>query len=156
MRRLSEADHAKVSAAIAASCAISPPFAAAQRRFAPSSCDSPRFSRSGRCIAAAWSPVPGRGEVGWDEVATGLQDVVQRRPSGAQSPRLQRLGAAPAFEDRIRLALGAQAGEKRLTEVLNEGGFTQVRRASITVFAPSVSQSDSLPTAAIRPATCVP
>ena len=29
-------------------------------------------------------------------------------------------------------ALGAQAGEKRLTEVLNEGGFTRVRRATDT------------------------
>jgi len=30
------------------------------------------------------------------------------------------------------LALGAQAGEKRLTEVLREGGFTRVRRAAET------------------------
>ena len=29
-------------------------------------------------------------------------------------------------------ALGAQAGQKRLTEVLNEGGFSQVRRATET------------------------
>jgi hypothetical protein len=28
--------------------------------------------------------------------------------------------------------LGAQAGQKRLTEVLNEAGFTNVRRASET------------------------
>ena len=32
----------------------------------------------------------------------------------------------------IGLALGAQAGEKRLTEVLNEGGFSRVRRATET------------------------
>jgi 2-polyprenyl-3-methyl-5-hydroxy-6-metoxy-1,4-benzoquinol methylase len=34
----------------------------------------------------------------------------------------------------IGLALGAQAGEARLTEVLNEGGFTRVRRAAETPF----------------------
>ena len=32
----------------------------------------------------------------------------------------------------VGLALGAQAGEKRLTEVLREGGFTRVRRAAET------------------------
>ena len=32
----------------------------------------------------------------------------------------------------VGLALGAQAGQKRLTEVLNEGGFTRVRRATET------------------------
>jgi SAM-dependent methyltransferase len=32
----------------------------------------------------------------------------------------------------VGLGLGAQAGEKRLTEVLNEGGFGQVRRAAET------------------------
>ncbi|MDB5524970.1 MAG: SAM-dependent methyltransferase PhcB [Rhizobium sp.] len=34
----------------------------------------------------------------------------------------------------VGAALGAQAGEKRLTEVLNTGGFAQVRRASETPF----------------------
>ena len=32
----------------------------------------------------------------------------------------------------VGLALGAQAGEKRLTEVLKEAGFTRVRRAAET------------------------
>lgn len=32
----------------------------------------------------------------------------------------------------VGLGLGAQAGQKRLTEVLNEGGFSQVRRAAET------------------------
>jgi len=32
----------------------------------------------------------------------------------------------------VGLALGAQAGEKRLTRVLEEGGFTRVRRATET------------------------
>jgi 2-polyprenyl-3-methyl-5-hydroxy-6-metoxy-1,4-benzoquinol methylase len=34
----------------------------------------------------------------------------------------------------VGLALGAQAGEQRLTEVLNEGGFSRVRRAAETPF----------------------
>lgn len=34
----------------------------------------------------------------------------------------------------VGLALGAQAGEARLTEVLREGGFTRVRRATETPF----------------------
>jgi SAM-dependent methyltransferase len=34
----------------------------------------------------------------------------------------------------VGLALGAQAGQTRLTEVLNEGGFTRVRRATETPF----------------------
>lgn len=32
----------------------------------------------------------------------------------------------------VGLTLGAQAGERRLTEVLNEAGFTKVRRATET------------------------
>ena len=32
----------------------------------------------------------------------------------------------------VGLGLGAQAGQKRLTEVLNDAGFTSVRRASET------------------------
>ncbi len=32
----------------------------------------------------------------------------------------------------VGLALGAQAGEKRLTEVLTKAGFTRVRRAAET------------------------
>jgi hypothetical protein len=34
----------------------------------------------------------------------------------------------------VGLALGAQAGEARLTDVLTEGGFTRVRRATETPF----------------------
>jgi SAM-dependent methyltransferase len=34
----------------------------------------------------------------------------------------------------VGAALGAQAGEKRLTEVLNEGGFSRVRRVAATPF----------------------
>jgi 2-polyprenyl-3-methyl-5-hydroxy-6-metoxy-1,4-benzoquinol methylase len=39
-----------------------------------------------------------------------------------------------ALSQDVGLALGAQAGEKRLTEVLNEGGFSRVRRSAQTPF----------------------
>jgi hypothetical protein len=34
----------------------------------------------------------------------------------------------------VGTALGAQAGQKRLTEVLRQGGFSNVRRAAETPF----------------------
>jgi hypothetical protein len=39
-----------------------------------------------------------------------------------------------SLSQEVGLGLGAQAGQKRLTEVLNEAGFTQVRRAAETPF----------------------
>jgi 2-polyprenyl-3-methyl-5-hydroxy-6-metoxy-1,4-benzoquinol methylase len=39
-----------------------------------------------------------------------------------------------SLDQEVGLALGAQAGEARLTEVLKEGGFTRVRRATETPF----------------------
>jgi 2-polyprenyl-3-methyl-5-hydroxy-6-metoxy-1,4-benzoquinol methylase len=39
-----------------------------------------------------------------------------------------------SLSQEVGLALGAQAGEKRLTEVLNAGGFSRVRRAAETPF----------------------
>jgi SAM-dependent methyltransferase len=39
-----------------------------------------------------------------------------------------------SLDQEVGLALGAQAGEARLTEVLNAGGFTRVRRATETPF----------------------
>jgi hypothetical protein len=39
-----------------------------------------------------------------------------------------------SLSQEVGLALGAQAGERRLTEVLGEGGFSRVRRASETPF----------------------
>lgn len=39
-----------------------------------------------------------------------------------------------SLSQEVGLALGAQAGEARLTEVLKEGGFTRVRRAAETPF----------------------
>lgn len=41
---------------------------------------------------------------------------------------------AHSMTEEPRTALGAQAGEARLTEVLNEAGFTRVRRAAETPF----------------------
>jgi ubiquinone/menaquinone biosynthesis C-methylase UbiE len=39
-----------------------------------------------------------------------------------------------SLSQEVGLALGAQAGERRLREVLSKGGFTQVRRAAETPF----------------------
>jgi hypothetical protein len=39
-----------------------------------------------------------------------------------------------SLSQEVGLALGAQAGEGRLTEVLKQGGFTRVRRATETPF----------------------
>ena len=39
-----------------------------------------------------------------------------------------------SLSQEVGLALGAQAGEKRLAEVLNEGGFSRVRRCAETPF----------------------
>ena len=39
-----------------------------------------------------------------------------------------------SLDQEVGLALGAQAGEARLTAVLKEGGFTRVRRATETPF----------------------
>ena len=39
-----------------------------------------------------------------------------------------------SLDQEVGLALGAQAGQARLAEVLNEGGFTRVRRATETPF----------------------
>ena len=39
-----------------------------------------------------------------------------------------------SLSQEVGLALGAQAGEARLTEVLKQGGFTRVRRATETPF----------------------
>jgi SAM-dependent methyltransferase len=39
-----------------------------------------------------------------------------------------------SLSQEVGLALGAQAGEQRLTEVLNEGGFSRVRRVAETPF----------------------
>ena len=39
-----------------------------------------------------------------------------------------------SLSQEVGLALGAQAGERRLPEVLAEGGFTRIRRATETPF----------------------
>jgi hypothetical protein len=39
-----------------------------------------------------------------------------------------------SLDQEVGLALGAQAGQARLTEVIKHGGFTRVRRATQTPF----------------------
>jgi hypothetical protein len=39
-----------------------------------------------------------------------------------------------SLSQEVGLALGAQAGEARLTEVIEQGGFTRVSRATETPF----------------------
>jgi hypothetical protein len=39
-----------------------------------------------------------------------------------------------SLSQEVGLALGAQAGERRLREVLSKGGFTRFRRATETPF----------------------
>ena len=39
-----------------------------------------------------------------------------------------------SLSQEVGLALGAQAGERRLAEVLHEGGFSRVRRSAETPF----------------------
>ena len=50
---------------------------------------------------------------------------------GAAAAPLQ---GVPLTEKEVGAALGAQAGQARLTQVLNEGGFPRVRRAAETPF----------------------
>jgi hypothetical protein len=40
-----------------------------------------------------------------------------------------------SMDQEVGAALGAQAGEKKLTEVIRSGGFTKVRRAAETPFS---------------------
>ncbi len=44
------------------------------------------------------------------------------------------IGTPASLSQEAGLALGAQAGEGRLTEVLKQGGFTRVRHATETPF----------------------
>jgi hypothetical protein len=39
-----------------------------------------------------------------------------------------------SLDQEVGLGLGAQAGEARLAEVIREGGFTRIRRATETPF----------------------
>ena len=41
-----------------------------------------------------------------------------------------------SLDQEVGLALGAQAGEARLTDVIRQGGFAHVRRATETPFNP--------------------
>ena len=61
-----------------------------------------------------------------------LEDPGLRRD--LRGRRVALLAHPASLSQDVGLALGAQAGEHRLTEVLNEGGFTHVRRAAETPF----------------------
>ena len=47
---------------------------------------------------------------------------------------LDQLCVPASLNQEVGAALGAQAGEKRIAEVLREGGFSRVRRAAETPF----------------------
>ncbi|WP_221629790.1 MULTISPECIES: hypothetical protein [unclassified Synechococcus] len=49
-------------------------------------------------------------------------------------PSLELVKVARSGDQDVGLALGAQAGEPRLSEVLREAGFRSVRRAAETPF----------------------
>ena len=68
-----------------------------------------------------------------------------------------------SLSQEVGLALGAQAGEQRLTEVLHEGGFSRVRRSAETPFnlvlevsavGPSAASAASERRDALTPARC--
>jgi hypothetical protein len=62
-----------------------------------------------------------------------LQDNIN--PVGRVFYAASTLVCTPASRaQEVGLALGAQAGERRLSEVLEAGGFTRVRRATETPF----------------------
>ncbi len=59
--------------------------------------------------------------------------VENRHPLGQIYYSMSTMVCVPASKSQeVGLGLGAQAGQKRLTEVLNEGGFSRVRRAAAT------------------------
>jgi predicted nucleotide-binding protein len=64
-----------------------------------------------------------------------LDDLISQRSGSATTPRDNLLRFTPAsLSQEVGLALGAQAGERRLRDVLSKGGFTRVRRAAETPF----------------------
>jgi SAM-dependent methyltransferase len=73
----------------------------------------------------------------WMIVEPKAGDTVQENmnPVGRAYYALSTLLCTPSsLSQEVGLALGAQAGEARLTEVLNSAGFTHVRRAAETPF----------------------
>ncbi len=59
--------------------------------------------------------------------------MIQENPLGQIFYALSTMICTPASKaQEVGLALGAQAGEKRLTEVLMQAGFTRVRRVAET------------------------
>ncbi len=60
-----------------------------------------------------------------------LQDNLEKNPMSAAYYSFSTLVCVPTSKSQeVGLQLGAQAGQARLTEVLNEAGFSHVRRAS--------------------------
>jgi hypothetical protein len=73
----------------------------------------------------------------WMVVEPFAKDAVEDNlnPVGRVFYAASTLICTPAsLSQEVGAALGAQAGEKRLTEVLTPGGFTRVRRAAETPF----------------------
>jgi 2-polyprenyl-3-methyl-5-hydroxy-6-metoxy-1,4-benzoquinol methylase len=78
-----------------------------------------------------------KGDGSWMIVEPFANDSVEQNlnPVGRVFYGASTVICTPAsLSQEVGLALGAQAGEARLTEVLKEGGFTRVRRATETAF----------------------
>ena len=52
----------------------------------------------------------------------------------SDEPQNELAKSKASLSQEVGLALGAQAGERRLREVLSQGGFTRFRRAAETPF----------------------
>jgi len=73
----------------------------------------------------------------WLVVEPAAGDTIEENltPTGRMFYGASTMLCTPAsLSQEVGLALGAQAGERRLTEVLNAGGFSRVRRAAETPF----------------------
>ena len=97
------------------------------------------------CLHDMGDPVGASAHVRETLTPTGTWMVVEPNAADAVQDNLNPVGrvfygastviCTPASLDQeVGLALGAQAGEARLTEVIKQGGFTNVRRATETPF----------------------
>ena len=60
-----------------------------------------------------------------------LQDNLEKNPMSAAYYSFSTLVCVPTSKSQeVALQLGAQAGQAKLTEVLNDAGFSRVRRVS--------------------------
>ena len=86
-----------------------------------------------RATCARSSPTTARGWSSSRSPATRVEDNLN--PVGRVFYAASTMLCTPAsLSQEVGLALGAQAGEQRLAEVLHEGGFSRVRRAAETPF----------------------